>query len=88
MRHHIERMPLWSDRVVLELAPEPPGSEALFSARYGWASQNPEPVTPVELDADDVKGDGEMDVFIDLPPRAREILGEKARLRFETSDWD
>jgi len=85
---HIERLPLWSDRVILELAPAPPGSEALFSARYSWVSQNLEPVTPVELDAADVKDDGQMDVFIDLPSRAHEVLGEKARLRFETSDWD
>ena len=88
VRDHVERLPLWSDRVVLELAPATPDSGAPFSARYSWVSQNLEPVTPIELDAADAKGDGQMDVFIDLPRRAREILGEKARLRFETSVWD
>jgi hypothetical protein len=87
-RDHIERLPLWSDRVVLELAPAPPGSGVLFLASYSWVSENVEPVTPVELDATDVKGDGQMDVFINLPPRAHEALGEEARLRFETSSWD
>jgi hypothetical protein len=87
-RDHIERLPLWSDRVILELSPAPAGSEALFSASYCWASENLEPVTPVDLDATDMKGDGQMDVFINLPSRAHEILGEQARLRFETSIWD
>ena len=87
-RDHIERLPLWSDRVILEIVPAPPGAEARYSARYSWVSQNLEPVTSVELDATDVKDDGQMDVFIDLPPRAREILSENARLRFETSTWE
>jgi hypothetical protein len=87
-KDHIERLPLWSDRVILELTPAPANSEVLFTARYSWVSQNLEPITPVELDAVDVKDDTQMDVFIELPARAHEVLGEKARLRFETSDWD
>jgi len=85
---HIERLPLWSDRVILDLAAAPPDSKAQFSAAYSWSSQNLEPVTPVELDLDDVKDDSQMDVFIDLPPRAHEVLGKKASIRFETSHWD
>ena len=87
-KDHIERLPLWSDRVILELAPPAPGQGTIFSARYSWVSENVEPVTPVELDKADVKGDGQMDVFIGLPARAHEVLGENARMRFETSLWD
>jgi hypothetical protein len=87
-KDHMERLPLWADRVILELAPPPPGGGTLFSARYSWVSQNQEPVTDVEVDPDDVKGDGKMDVFIDLPTRAHEVLGKDARIRFETSVWD
>ena len=41
----------------------------------------------VEFDPADQDEDG-MDVFVALPARAREILGQKAQLRFHTSDWD
>ena len=88
IKDHMERLPLWSDRVILDLTPLPKETGILFSAKYTWVSQSQEPVTEVELDPEDVKGDGMMDVFIDLPPRAHDVLGTKARIRFETSKWD
>jgi hypothetical protein len=81
---HMERLPVWSDYVVVSAKPSPSGDGPYYDAIYSWASDSIEPNKPVDLQ---LISDRQLDALIPLPPRARSVLGPNARLRFETTDW-
>lgn len=86
LKDHVERLPLWSDHLVLDLErKEKAGGDISYSGMSSWASEQREPHEPIVLDDVD---DGKADINISLPDRAKVVLGPKACLRFETSDWD
>jgi hypothetical protein len=84
-KDHIERLPLWSDHLILDLERNENNGNVTYAGRYAWAAEGREPHEPIVLDDVD---DGRADVSIRLPKRAHEALGKKAWLKFETSDWD
>jgi hypothetical protein len=82
---HIERLPLWSDHLVVELRARPAGSDPKYDAFYSWASERREPETKMDLE---VISPIRKDASIPLPARARAVLGNSAKIRFEASDWN
>lgn len=75
---HIQDLPIWSDWLIVDVVPDP--AEVLFT----WASTGTVPTEKMELETLDNKG-RLADVV--MPGRAKEILGDRAKLRFEIFDW-
>ena len=82
---HIERLPLWSDHLVIELRARPAGSDPKYDAFYSWASENREPETKMDLK---VISPARKDASIPVPARAQAVLGNSAKIRFEASGWN
>jgi hypothetical protein len=83
-RDHIERLPVWSDYLVVSAKPSPSGDGPFYEAKYSWASKTIEPEQAMELvPASPVQ----LDALVPLPERGRSVLGPNARIRFETTDW-
>ena len=86
---HIERLPLWSDSLIVQLQsneePAANGQGLRYSTQYSWASKSLDPandMTPV------VMPDGR--VILEAPLvglKITELLGPRASIRFATSDW-
>jgi hypothetical protein len=83
-RDHIERLPQWSDYLVVKATPSPSGDGPFYEGIYSWASNSVDPMTPVVLEQ---ASPVQLDALVDLPDRGRAVLGPKARVRFETTDW-
>ena len=81
---HIERLPVWSDYLVVSAKPSPSGDGPFYEARYSWASKTINPDSPMELVP---AGPAQLDALVPLPDRGRRVLGPNARVRFETTDW-
>lgn len=82
-RDHIERLPVWSDYLVVTAKPSPSGEGPFYEATYSWASQSIMPTTPVTIEDRTTS----TDAVVPLPDRGRSVLGPEARIRFETTDW-
>ena len=83
-KDHIERLPVWSDYLVVNARPSPSGEGPFYEAKYSWASQSITPTHDVTLEP---KGKTQLDALVPLPERGRSVLGPQARIRFETTDW-
>jgi hypothetical protein len=83
-RDHIERLPVWSDYLVVEATPSPSGDGPFYEARYAWASRTIAPDTEMQL----VQASAvQLDALVPLPERGLGVLGANAKVRFETTDW-
>jgi hypothetical protein len=82
LRDHIERLPVWSDYLIVELRV----SEGQFpwNPFYSWASINREPGNALEIV--NVSTD-EYDAIAPLPPQGQAALGSEANVRFRTFPW-
>ena len=78
---HIERLPVWSDYLIVELRPS---TQYAWTAFYSWASDSREPQTPIEIV--DVSAT-EVDAIAKLPARGAAALGADAKIRFRTNRW-
>lgn len=89
LQDHLERLPLWSDYLVVQLVP--PTDAQLqqglrFAPYYTWASVKRDPDQPMEIPFHQ-KG-VELDLAVPLPHgKAAEVMGERAHITFRTSNW-
>lgn len=83
-RDHIERLPVWSDYLVVEAKPSPSGEGPFYEARYAWASRTITPDQQVTLEQ---ASPVQLDAVVPLPERGLQVLGAAAKVRFETIDW-
>jgi hypothetical protein len=83
-RDHIERLPVWSDYLVVEAKPSPSGDGPFYEARYSWASRTITPDTELQLEQ---TSPVQLDAVVPLPERGLGVLGANAKVRFETTDW-
>ena len=81
---HIERLPVWSDYLVVSAKPSASGDGPYYEALYSWASDSIDPGVPFEQQQ---ASPTQLDAIVRLPARAQPVLGSKARIRFETTDW-
>ena len=86
--HHLEKLPLWSDYLIIDVQPKPTGTA--FFARYAWLSECDKPIEKYETLPHEIKmtkieneGVGE----IPFPTTSKDKTGE-AVIRIETSYWD
>jgi hypothetical protein len=82
---HLERLPLWSDYLIVELRPRGAPDHVAFDALYSWLSESPEPRTKIAWTpgaGGDVAGD------LTLPRNGRRALGEQAVVHVQASDWN
>jgi hypothetical protein len=89
MQDHLERLPLWSDYLVVELRRAVDGqrTDLLYIPHYTWSSQSGEPA--LEMSIPDGQTGAELDLLVPLPDgKAREVLGGKAHIIFQTFDWN
>ena len=83
LRDHIERLPVWSDYMIVELRPST-STDRLWDAFYAWASDSHEPHTQLEII--DVS-ENEVDAIARLPAHGLTALGSDARITFRTYPW-
>jgi len=85
LTHHMDRLPLWSDYLVVELCRKENGAQSGYQVSANWLSEGqdvpPRPVAAVRTD------DGRIDYSVPVLPRAAEVLGAEAAIRLETSPW-
>lgn len=81
---NIERLPVWSDYLVVTAKPSPSGDGPYYEGWYNWASASIEPT--IRMETQDIS-DVQLDAVVPLPERGREVLGREAKVRFETMDW-
>lgn len=83
--HHMDRLPLWSDYLVVELRPRENGARPGYQISAKWLSEGEDvPLRPV----DSVRTDnGRADYAVPVLPHAAAVLGSKAAIRLETSAW-
>ena len=89
MQDHLERLPLWSDYLVVELRRAVDGqrTDLLYIPHYTWSSQSSEPA--LEMSIPDGQTGAELDLLVPVPDgKAREVLGSKAHILFQTFDWN
>ncbi len=90
LRDHLERLPLWSDYLVVELR-RPPMAEFAqaipWVPYYSWASVKRDPDTIMDI-PDDQAGGEELDLVVRMPAgKAAEVLGPNAHITFKTFSW-
>ena len=88
---HMERLPLWSDYLIVELRPPVPGDPAHAGKRYipfySWASESTTPDKEMMRKANDQNGK-EVDLIVPIPAeKAKPILGPNSHITFQTFDW-
>jgi hypothetical protein len=86
MAGHLEKVPLWSDYLIVEIELQPEEGEFAYTARYSWASESRTPNQPLEFKLSEKKD--RADANVPVPARAFPVLGEKARLYLDTYDWE
>jgi pimeloyl-ACP methyl ester carboxylesterase len=86
MAGHLEKVPLWSDYLIVEIELQPEEGELAYTARYSWASESRTPNQPLEFKLSEKKDRADGSVLV--PPRAFPVLGKTARLYLETYDWE
>ncbi|HVF03703.1 MAG TPA: alpha/beta fold hydrolase [Frankiaceae bacterium] len=82
---HLEKIPLWTDNLLVDLTPD---EEIGYRPFYAWRSQMPQPDAAPEgaLDVED-RGNGTSVVRIPLPAPARAVLGDEATLVVDAGWW-
>lgn len=86
MAGHLERLPAWSDYLVVELERLGAGDDLTYFAKYSWASDSRLPDRALDLDI--LEGGSRADATVPLPTRAHSALGPEAVIHFETYDWN
>jgi hypothetical protein len=90
LRDHLERLPLWSDYIVIEL--RPPNTEQAdqglrYVAFYSWASikRNPDQMMTIPPG----QNGPELDLIVPLlEGKPKEVLGSQARITLQTFNWN
>jgi hypothetical protein len=82
---HMERLPLWSDSLIIQLLQTGDGS---YEATYCWNSENSDPITPMRVMFENTEMAGSS-FYANLPmnPKASNLLGEKTVMKFATTSW-
>lgn len=82
---HLEKIPLWTDNLVVDLVGNPDHG---FDALYAWRGEVPDPEVPPKqpIDLHD-DGDGTATARIPLPTPARAVLGAGATLLVDAGWW-
>jgi hypothetical protein len=83
---HIERLPLWSDSLIIQL--QQLGNEAAYEAKYSWNSENSEPITPMSISPERAGAEDSFYARLPTNPKASNLLGEQAVVKFTTSAWN
>ena len=83
---HVERLPLWSDYLIAELRPSRPGSPYRYEGFFTWASSSVDSKDMIAMKTEESTG-GTVDGLVPLPDRGKRVLGDKAQIRLETSNW-
>lgn len=86
--HHLEKLPLWSDYLIIDVQPKPTGTA--FFARYAWLSECDKPIEeyktlPNEIGLKRIQGEAVGE--IPFPRTAHDKTGPSV-IRIETSHWD
>jgi hypothetical protein len=81
---HMERLPVWSDYLVVNTTPSKSGQGPSYTATYSWASASIDPKTRLVTSAE---GADQENAVVPLPARGQSVLGRRASIRFETTDW-
>jgi PGAP1-like protein len=85
LRDHLERLPLWSDYLIVGLTPSDT-EEIRYKPSYSWASISQTPDQPMKIP--EQNSNAEFDVFVPMPEgKAQAVLGSKAQVTFQTFDW-
>jgi hypothetical protein len=80
---HLERLPLWSDYLVVSLKPTGSPGKASYGGLYSWASVDIEP--NISLPAGSEK-DGNLLLDVPLPKgKAQDLFGTKSKVTFAAS---
>jgi hypothetical protein len=83
---HLERLPLWSDYLVVALKPTGPESDTSYEGFYSWASTDAEPKIPMSAGS---QSNGITTVSVQLPEgKARDLIGADAKVTFAASQWN
>jgi hypothetical protein len=88
LRDHLERLPLWSDYLVVELrAPMPELQSAIpWVPYYSWASVKRDPDQLMDIPED--QPGPELELVVPLPGgKTVDVLGPNARIMFKTYGW-
>lgn len=78
---HLEQTPLWNDYLIVEVCCDTSSTPHTYSGSYCWSSVSDNPDRPFDRTADGC-------VCIDLPEKARTLLGAQASIQLEKSMWD
>lgn len=81
---HIERLPVWSDQLIVDLSDDPKQPGGINKLSYSWNSESPDPTTPMGPVSE---GADPLVFKVPLPQRARAFLGPGANVSFQASSW-
>ncbi|QNI30844.1 lipase [Alloacidobacterium dinghuense] len=83
---HIERLPLWSDSLVVQLEQVGEEESTIYRTKYSWASESLEPSIPMTPTL--MSDDESFYVQAPLPgPKAPDLFGTNAAVQFVTTNW-
>jgi len=88
IKGHVERLPLWSDYLIVEIKREPADSNLTYTARYNWASEDRNPTIDLSLLISEDKKHAVGDIPLPSKARSTSIFGAKARIHVDTQDWE
>jgi hypothetical protein len=82
---HLERLPLWSDYLIVALKPKLSEGRVSYDGFYNWASIDAEPKVPMPAGS---LSNGVTTVSVPLPDgKARDLFGANAKVTFAASQW-
>jgi pimeloyl-ACP methyl ester carboxylesterase len=84
MEDHLECLPTWSDYLIVDIRLAAKGSKTRYDTRYRWASEGNVDMHELEIQN---PSQPRSYSFAPLLERGRQILGQRARIRFDSSDW-
>ncbi|MEH1902907.1 MAG: hypothetical protein V7L04_16180 [Nostoc sp.] len=79
--NHLDQVPLWSDYLITDVAT----TDGTYNAKYSWNSDEKEPVN--NLNPTSESSSGVYVAYVPLPERGQKVLGTKAAVRLEISQW-
>jgi hypothetical protein len=82
---HIDRLPLWSDYLVVEISMKQGGGQAGYKVSANWVSEGQN--APLREVGPERKDDGQTIYAIPVLASAQQVLGPDAAIRLETSTW-
>jgi hypothetical protein len=86
-RDHLERLPLWSDYLIIQLVGAGGPNNPLSGAVYCWASEKLDPDAPLPFRHSEVD---RQSAISDVPlpgSKFQAFFGSRASVRIEVSDW-